>query len=116
MRRRAFLGMAVAGPLSMAQSPQPAPNVLFFLFDKCRRDAIGAYGLKPVETPNIDWLARTGVRFANAFTPQALCCPARASIITGKYPHQHGMRVNVHPSSRGGRNSYPESIPNLFDH
>jgi arylsulfatase A-like enzyme len=108
--------MAAAAAAAPGQRSQPAPNILFLLFDKCRRDAIGAYSDKPVHTPNLDWLAQTGVRFANAYTPQALCCPARASIITGKYPHQHGMRVNVHPVSRGGRNSYPENISNPFHH
>jgi arylsulfatase A-like enzyme len=119
MKRRDFLSLTAAAPLA-AQTPGPRataapPNFLYILFDKCRTDTIGAYGNRDAHTPNIDRLAAGGVRFANCYTPQALCCPARASIITGKYPHAHGMRVNVHPESGGGRNSYPENIPNPFD-
>ena len=90
MKRREFLGSAALGALASQGAAQvsAAPlNVLILLFDKCRTDAIGAYGNKQVSTPNIDWLASSGVRFANCYTPQALCGPARASIITGMYPN-----------------------------
>ena len=95
---------------------EPPLNVLIFLFDKCRTDSIGAYGGKRVSTPNIDWLAQTGVRFANCYTPQALCGPARASIITGQYPHAHGLRRNVYPidPSQNNHNTYPEPVPDPF--
>jgi arylsulfatase A-like enzyme len=118
MRRRTFFCATAGLPLAAAAQNQERalPNLLFILFDKCRTDTIGAYGKKPVYTPHLDWIAETGVRFDACYTPQALCCPARASIITGLYPHAHGMRFNVHPLSRRGRNSYPESIPNPFDH
>src|SRR5205823_6503487 len=121
MNRRAFLGGAALTPaLSQAGAvPQAgtAPlNVLILLFDKCRTDAIGAYGNKQVSTPYIDWLAQTGVRFANCYTPQALCGPARASIITGAYPHAHGLRRNVYPidPSQNNHNTYPEPVPDPF--
>src|SRR4051794_38446723 len=102
MHRRAFLSSVTLAPaaltgVSAAPSGPAGLNVLIFLFDKCRTDSIGAYGGKNVSTPNIDWLAQTGVRFANCYTPQALCGPARASIITGQYPHAHGLRRNVYP-------------------
>ena len=85
--------------------------------DKCDRSAIGAYGLREVRTPNIDRLAREGVLFSACYTPQSLCGPARASILTGKHPHAHGLRRNVYPHLEwaGHPNVYPERIANPFD-
>ncbi|MCC7374552.1 MAG: sulfatase [Verrucomicrobiales bacterium] len=71
-----------------------SPNVLFILCDDLRPAALGAYGSKHVRTPNIDGLAKEGVRFANAFCTTSLCSPSRASILTGVYAHRHGVRDN----------------------
>ncbi|MBI3681036.1 MAG: sulfatase-like hydrolase/transferase [Acidobacteria bacterium] len=115
MQRRSFLG-TLAAPLAYSQAVAARPpNILFLLFDKCRTDAIGAYGERQVHTPNLDALAASGVRFHNCFTPQALCGPARASIITGVHPHTHGLRRNVYPTRPNNSNSnYPEAIPDPF--
>ena len=96
MRRRQFLASLAAGSAAFPQSPRP-PNVLLLLYDKCRADAIGAYGSTVARTPNLDQLAATGVRFNHAYTPQALCGPARASMLTGLYPHSHGLSRNIYP-------------------
>ena len=99
---------------SVENSGRP-PNILFILFDKCRTDAVGCYGEKAVHTPNLDALAARGVRFANCFTPQALCGPARASILTGSYPHAHGLRRNVYPiPTTSVHSNYKESIADPF--
>lgn len=50
-----------------------------------------------IKTPNLDRLATTGIRFTDAFTTFPLCCPFRASIMTGKYAHAHGMLANHYP-------------------
>jgi arylsulfatase A-like enzyme len=71
------------------------PNILFILTDQHRQDGIGAYGKVPVKTPNIDGLARGGIRFNNAYTAQPVCAPNRASLLTGLYPHTHGLRENT---------------------
>ena len=71
-----------------------APNVLFILCDDLRPDALGCYGSAHVKTPRIDELAAEGVRFANAFCTTSLCSPSRASILTGRYAHAHGVRNN----------------------
>ena len=71
------------------------PNVLVLMSDQQRLDTVGAYGLNDlIKTPNIDGLAQRGVRFDNAFTPTAICSPARASFYTGLYPHHHGVTEN----------------------
>ena len=114
--RRHFMGSMSASLLSgEARSTRKAPNILLILFDKCRTDAIGAYEERAVHTPNLDRLAREGVLFTRAYTPQALCGPARASILTGKYPHAHGLRRNVYFAQPGAVNTnYQDVIPDPF--
>jgi choline-sulfatase len=73
---------------------QPA-NLIFFQSDNHNRAVAGCYGHAVVKTPNIDRIAASGVRFANAYSTSALCCPARAAIATGRYPHQTGFWDNA---------------------
>jgi choline-sulfatase len=67
------------------------PNIVVFLSDDHGQWATGCYGNREVRTPSIDWLARRGVRMANAMTPTPVCSPARATFWTGLYPSQHGI-------------------------
>jgi arylsulfatase A-like enzyme len=71
-------------------SPIP-PNVLFILADDLGINALGCYGNEYVETPNIDRLARQGMRFTNGYSADPTCAPSRASIMTGKYVPRHGI-------------------------
>ncbi len=120
MDRRSFLSAAGSAPLASAPQTDAGraerpPNILFILFDKCRRDAINAYGLRDVHTPNIDRLADEGVLFENCYVPQALCGPTRASLLTGSYPHWHGLRRNVYPITPGKlASNYQEPIVDPF--
>ena len=70
-------------------------NLLFFLSDNHARSALGCYGNPVVRTPVLDGLAARGTRFANAYTASPLCCPARASIATGRFPFQTGYWDNA---------------------
>src|SRR5436305_108331 len=116
-RREFFASPFAAGAAAFAQTqapstrPQRSPNVLLLLFDKCRTDAIGAYeGIKD-RSPNLNQLAASGVRFEHAYTPQALCAPARASMLTGLYPHAHGVRYNPYPGPAAPtHSSYPDPV------
>jgi arylsulfatase A-like enzyme len=69
-------------------------NILLIMCDQLRLDALGCYGNTVVETPNIDALAREGVRFDNMFAAYPVCAPNRASIVTGRYPSVHRLRTN----------------------
>lgn len=85
--------------------PTDRPNILLLVTDQQRFDTISAYGQNEIcRTPHIDALAARGVLFRNAFTPTAICSPARASLYTGLYPHQHGVTGNglcLHDDVRG---------------
>lgn len=67
------------------------PNVLWILGDQHRGQALGYRGDPNLSTPNIDNLARSGVRFDCAVAGAPWCCPYRASLLTGIYPHQNGV-------------------------
>jgi arylsulfatase A-like enzyme len=72
------------------------PNIVLFMTDQLRRDALGCYGNTICQTPKLDQLAEQGVCFENAFTVSPVCSPARASLLTGQYPHNHGVMINTH--------------------
>lgn len=97
-----WAGLSVfPGALSAQPSAgkQDKPNVLILMCDQLNAGVLGCYG-GPVLTPNIDRLARNGVLFTNAICTTPYCCPSRASLVTGLYPHQHGVVINI-PYCRG---------------
>ncbi|MFW5744978.1 MAG: sulfatase-like hydrolase/transferase [Spirochaetota bacterium] len=72
----------------------PTPNILLIVTDQHRYDAIGVHGNPTIRTPHLDELARTGTDFTSNYTVCTLCTPARASLLTGAYPHDHGLLTN----------------------
>lgn len=64
-------------------------NVLVLLSDEHHADVMGVAGHQLARTPHLDALAARGTRFTNAYTPSPICVPARASVATGLYVHQH---------------------------
>lgn len=71
----------------MPSSGSPRPNVLWIITDQLRGQALGYHGDPNALTPNLDNLAATGVSFGGARSGFPLCCPARGSFLTGRYPH-----------------------------
>lgn len=69
------------------------PNLLLFMPDQLRADAVGAFGNPVVQTPTIDALADRGTRFANAYAQHSVCSQSRISMFTGWYPHVAGHRT-----------------------
>jgi len=67
------------------------PNVVFLLVDDMGWKDLSIYGSDFYETPNIDRLAQMGARFTNAYTPNPVCSPTRAAILTGKHPSRVGV-------------------------
>jgi arylsulfatase A-like enzyme len=85
----------------MASRNPSQPNVLAILTDDHGHWAMGCAGNSEVRTPNLDRLAASGIRFENFFCASPVCSPARASLLTGAIPSQHG----VHDWLRGGNTS-----------
>ena len=74
-----------------------APNVLWICTDQQRFDSLGCYGNDFVETPNIDALAASGIRFDRAYCQSPVCTPSRSSFLTGRYPRTTRVRQNGQP-------------------
>ena len=69
------------------------PNIVFIFSDDHAAHAISAYGSRVNQTPNIDRLAKEGMRFDNCFATNSICTPSRATVLTGKYSHKNGVPV-----------------------
>jgi arylsulfatase A-like enzyme len=74
-----------------AEKPAPErPNIVVFIADDMSWNDLGAYGHPSIRTPNLDRLAREGMRFDEAWLTASSCSPSRASMLTGRYPHNTG--------------------------
>ena len=89
----ALFAALLLSPLLISSAPpvEEPPNVILITIDTVRADHLGCYGYKLIETPNLDSLAASGVRFQNAFTPVPITLPAHSVILTGTYPMRTGM-------------------------
>jgi arylsulfatase A-like enzyme len=87
-RRDALLATAVALPA------RRRPNILFLMVDQMQGRVLEPK--HPCKTPHLDRLSERGVRFPRAYTPNAICSPARASLMTSLLPHNHGVIQNTH--------------------
>lgn len=72
-------------------APRKRPNIIFILADDMGSWALGCSGNEEIQTPNIDKLASEGTLCRNFFCASPVCSPARASILTGRIPSQHGI-------------------------
>jgi arylsulfatase A-like enzyme len=97
--RRAFLASSAVAAGSARCLSAPAatdrPNVLFLMTDELHHRALSLTGNPYIQTPHMDRIAREGVLFTNATCVTPFCSPSRASMITGVYPHRHGIVLNV---------------------
>jgi arylsulfatase A-like enzyme/Flp pilus assembly protein TadD len=93
-------------------APAKTYNLLLITLDTTRADHLGAYGFRSAETPALDALAASGIRFANAGSPVPLTLPAHAAILSGLLPIHHGIRDNGGASFPAGR----ETLPKLLQH
>lgn len=115
------------------QDTSPPPNIIFIFTDDHTARAISAYGSVVNETPNLDRIAREGMRFTQCLVTNSICAPSRAVILTGKYSHLNGQLTNGNRFD-GNQQTFPkllqsagyqtsligkwhlQSLPTGFDH
>src|SRR5688572_25008277 len=109
-----LVAVALVGSLVGCAAPAaaPRPNVVVILADDLGYSDLGCYGSE-IATPNIDGLARSGVRFTQ-FYNQMRCCPSRAALLTGRYPHQVGLGAMIDGYAKWMRDA--ASRPSYQDH
>jgi uncharacterized sulfatase len=104
---------AIAEPASPpATGVSARPNIVMYLSDDHGIDYVGCYGNAAVHTPNIDALAREGMKFNRVFAPSPTCSPSRASMFTGLWPQRNGTMGN-HTDCRPGIRSLPAYLQTL---
>ena len=77
---------------AQANEKPSTPNIIFLLTDDQRWDALGYAGNKIIQTPQMDWMAREGIYFKNAYVTTSICAVSRASILSGQYARRHGIQ------------------------
>src|SRR5947207_9662921 len=92
--RRTFMKAAVAGSAALLRARPSQPNVLFVLADEWRSQSTGYNGDRNARTPVLDRLAAESIRFESAVSGTPVCCPYRASLMTGQYPLTNGVFIN----------------------
>jgi arylsulfatase A-like enzyme len=88
------VALAVTQSIMAKTQSDNRPNILFIMADDHASHAISAYGGNLIKTPNIDRIAKEGMRFTNCFNVNSLCAPSRANLITGRYSHHNGFLRN----------------------
>lgn len=108
--RLALLGLTLAIASSGAMAADSTrPNVVLFLTDDQGTLDVNCYGAKDLETPHMDGIARSGVRFTQAYA-HVVCCPARAALLTGRHPQRSGI-VRWTQGDRNGKDSHNINMP-----
>lgn len=93
----------------------PQRNILLIVADDLGRNDLGCYGSEWVRTPNLDALARDGVRFANAFATVASCSPSRAVLLSGLYTHTNGQYGLAHAEHHQATFGHVRALPKLLN-
>ncbi len=104
---------------AMRKEATKRPNIVILMGDQHRQDVAGCYGNKTVRTPNLDRLAREGVRFDQAYCTSPLCGPSRVSLATGTHPHTNGAVTHPNARHRAGGDYRPmlhAGIQSLYAH
>ena len=97
------------------QAESRPPNIILLLADDLGYAELGAYGQKHIQTPNIDSIARDGVKFTQFYSGQAVCAPSRASLMTGKHQGHAYIRNNGNPKGMDDlRAQYGWEFPGQF--
>lgn len=105
------VGMSLMGGIAQGAS---RPNIVFFLADDLGATDLGCYGSTFYETPRIDELCRSGMKFSRAYAACPVCSPTRASILTGKYPARVGITDYIPGlDSKGRALQTPEDLHEL---
>src|SRR5687768_5012571 len=106
----ALLLAALPGRPGRAQGVVGRPNILFIFTDDHAYQAIGAYGSRLNRTPNLDRIARDGMRFDRCLVTNSICGPSRAAILTGKYSHLNGFYNNTNSRFDGSQVTFPKLL------
>ena len=101
-----------AGGRAAAQEPKRPPNIVVIFTDDHAYQALSAYNhpLKLNQTPNLDRIAKEGVRLDRCLVPNSICGPSRAVLLTGRYSHSNGFYNNTNSRFDGTQTTFPKLL------
>src|SRR5690348_4301321 len=85
------VAILIVGAVAEATAAAERPNILLIVSDDQGWPDLGCIGLKPIQTPNLDQIAKEGVRLTNYYVTWPACTPSRGSILTGRHPLRNGL-------------------------
>ncbi len=104
----ALFAALLLSPLAGVVAAEPSkPNIVLILADDVGVECLSAYGGTSHRTPNLDRLAKEGMRFTHCFS-NPLCSPSRGQLLTGRYPFQNGLKVVLHSKSQENIYLHPD--------
>src|SRR5204863_38560 len=113
-----ILGSALAaisfGPPARGAEPMRVPNAVIIFTDDQGYGDVGCYGAKGFATPNLDRLAREGVRFTDFYVAQAVCSASRTALLTGCYPNRVGILGALGPQAKHGIHADEKTIADVL--
>ncbi len=116
-RAVASLLVALAAPSTASLAAEPRPNVVIIITDDMGYADISSYGAQDIKTPNIDSLARDGVKLTDFYANGPVCSPTRAGLMTGRYQQRFGIEVplsQVSTAEEKGLRTTGRSLPQLL--
>lgn len=102
MQRILLAGLLFFGSTGIGLAAERPPNIVLMFADDLGYADLACYGNKTIRTPNLDQLAKDGIRFTHFYVPQAVCSASRAALLTGCYPNRIGILGALGPASKNG--------------
>jgi arylsulfatase A len=99
---------------AVAPAAESRPNIVVFLADDLGYGDLGCYGHPVIRTPNLDALARQGVRLTQCYAASAVCSPSRSAILTGRTPHRNGVFTWIEAGSEVHLRTSEVALPKLL--
>ena len=93
---------------------EKSPNVIIIFTDDQGYQDVGCFGSPLIKTPNLDQMAKDGMRFTNFYSASAVCSPSRAALLTGCYPPRVGVPVVLWPASKSGLSNTEVTIADML--
>jgi arylsulfatase len=110
----ALLLCPLAAQAAPAKNSTRPPNVVVIFADDLGYGDLGCYGAKKIRTPNLDRMAREGVRLTDFYVAQGVCSASRAALLTGRYPNRVGILGALGPGSKNGIAAHERTLADLL--
>lgn len=102
MKTNTLLTAGLLSAIGLGATAQTQPNIIFIYADDLGYGDLGCYGSKVNRTPNLDQLAKDGIRFTDFYSAAPVSSPSRAALLTGRYPVRMGINHVFFPESFTG--------------